>query len=573
MTMNNQRPFYFFLSSVMLLISVSFCSQAKVTELTATVDKNPALIGESIVLEVVANDSVDQGGLDTSALLKDFVVGRTSVSRQTQMINFNTTQTTRWQTILIPRNPGQFTIPSFEINGVRSNPINLQILPESRATQRQQQDVFITTEIDKTELYLQQQATYTVKLHIAQDLQRGSLTEPQLADATIQQIGKDKEYSQLVNGKRYRVVERNFAIQPQRSGAYVIEGPVFQGEIVTRSRGSNLFNMFNETKPISRLSPKLSIEVLPIPDDYAGHWLPSEYVALTEEWQPQQSEYILGEPITRTVTLTAIGVSEEQLPEIAADYPNQVKVYPDKSDTTTVERDNQLIAQRIDSFAIVSTQTGAIKLPEIKIPWFNSKTGKQEFVTLPEKRITILPDPNQQTAPIIANPIPVETNLQPEVPELSAIQTVENPLWQIATVLFAGVWLLTALGWIFHVRKISKVPLQKTANQSKLEATEAALWQQLKQAIKQQDAAKTNSLLLPWLISALKRDWTNIQQAVNYIGNENFAAAVSNLQQNLYAQNSADWDAKQLSDCVKSIRKKTQAKKKTVKQLPALYPA
>ena len=60
----------------------------------------------------------------------------------------------------------------------------------------------------------------------------------------------------------------------------------------------------------------IKLNVKPIPIDYQGQWLPSELLSLHQEWQPSPDEFKVGEPITRTITLTVAGLSEEQLPEI-----------------------------------------------------------------------------------------------------------------------------------------------------------------------------------------------------------------------------------------------------------------
>jgi hypothetical protein len=128
---------------------------------------------ESFNLTITANDDVDRSAFDPSVLMKDFVVGRTSVSTQTQMINFNTTRTTIWTTLLIPRKQGRFTIPAFNVDGQSTQAISLMVVPVSANASAQSRDIFITTELDVPEAYLQQQLRYTVKLYLGQDLQRG----------------------------------------------------------------------------------------------------------------------------------------------------------------------------------------------------------------------------------------------------------------------------------------------------------------------------------------------------------------------------------------------------------------
>ncbi len=99
-------------AAILYLLLVSLCgwalpAQAEVTEVQAVVDKNPAMADESITLRVIANGDADRNAFDPSPLLKDFVVGRTSVSSQTKMVNFSTSRTTTWSTTLIPRTEGK----------------------------------------------------------------------------------------------------------------------------------------------------------------------------------------------------------------------------------------------------------------------------------------------------------------------------------------------------------------------------------------------------------------------------------------------------------------------------------
>jgi len=101
--------------------------------------------------------------------------------------------------------------------------------------------------------------------------------------------------------------------------------------------------------------------------------------------------FVAGEPVTRIVTLTALGVVEEQLPDIPEFYPPNFKLYPDQSNTTTVEKDQSLISQRQTSLAIIPTQPGNFVLPEITIPWFNTLTQQTEYATIPARSITVAP--------------------------------------------------------------------------------------------------------------------------------------------------------------------------------------
>jgi len=150
-----------------LFIGLVFSTQSfALTQVTASIDKNPVVIKESLVLTVIADDDVDANALDTSALLGDFIVGRTSVSSHTSMVNFSTSRTTKWTTLLVPRREGQLIIPALTVANQKTAPISLVVLGKSDQTTRQQ-DIFLTTEVSAENVYVQQILTLTVKLHFA----------------------------------------------------------------------------------------------------------------------------------------------------------------------------------------------------------------------------------------------------------------------------------------------------------------------------------------------------------------------------------------------------------------------
>ena len=450
-----------------LLISLlPWLAQADVTSVTATIDKNPVMLDEAIVLTVVAEGDAERDAFDSSVLLGDFVVGRTSVGSQTSIVNFSTRQTTTWSTTLFPRSVGDFTIPAFTIEGKSSAPITVKVIPVQQGSDAPARDYYVATEVSQSDVYLQQQLRYTVKLYLASQIERGSLQAPELENAQIQQLGEDKQYTELVNGKRYQVIERNFAILPQQSGEFTIRGPVFSGEVIAANTNQR-FGFFNRTKTINRVGPDVDISVKPIPANIDYHWLPSEFVQLDENWQTE--EFVVGEPVTRTLTLTAVGVVEEQLPEIEQIYPPAFKLYPDQPGSATAERDNRLIVQRTESVALIPTQPGEFIIPEVKIPWFNTASGITEYATLPTRTITVAPAANmgnespgttpetqvtppvspqntaEQNTPALPDNQPTALNAQP-----SSVAEQGIDLWHW---ILAGLWLLTAAGWFVYAQR------------------------------------------------------------------------------------------------------------------------
>jgi hypothetical protein len=548
--------------------------QAQSIVVSASVDKNPVMVGESFILTVVANGEIDRGAFDSSLLMKDFVVGRTSVSSQTKMVNFDTTRSTTWSTILIPETKGRFTIPSLNVGTAKTKPIEVLVIAASASSASSGRDLFITTNVDVEEAYLQQQIRYTVKLHLGKDLQRGSLSSPTLENADIRQIGKDKEYNEIVDGRRYRIIERSFAIIAQQSGAFTIKGPLFEGEVIDNSRQS--FGFFNRSKAVNRVGPSQNISVLPIPSNYDQHWLPSEFVQLDDEWQGNTREFIAGEPITRTITLTAIGVVEEQLPEITSNYPNSVKTYPDQAETTTVEKDDTLIAQRKESIAIIPSQAGQLVIPQVRIPWFNTLTQKTEFAVLAEKTLQILPaitqpssaiplSPSMQGAPAIA---PQE--LMPAGANYQSINMPQYWLWLTASLLI--LWLVTLLLWWKHVSRLKTTIKGENNSSTKDIQSEQSLWQSLENALNKNAALDTQKYLPLWLGHFIQDKNAPLAQSLKAIDNQSLNAAVNILLASLYSKKQSKWQSTELQQILRKMRKNGNIDPHKKYNLSPLYP-
>jgi hypothetical protein len=563
----------FFISLLLTLTMASFAVSAQVTQLTASVDKNPVLLDESVVLSVTAKGDASRDAFDPSILGKDFVVGRTSVSSQTQMINFDTTRTTTWNTILIPRKKGRFTIPSFTVEGQSSQPITLMVLPVSASNNSESRDVFVTTEVDIAEAYLQQQIKYTIKLHLARDLQRGSLSAPSLENGEIRQIGKDGEYADIVDGKRYRIIERTFAVLPQKSGAFTIKGPLFEGEVIEDRQ--QRFGFFNRSKTISRVGPDQEINILPIPGDFNGSWLPSDYVELSEQWQPGDGKFTVGEPITRTLTLTAVGVIEEQLPEIGSLYPDSVKVYPDQADTTTVEKDNTLIAQRKETVAIIPSQAGKLQIPAVSVPWFNILTKQVEYAQLPARTIDISPGAAAQSSTIAPiSPPPKNTLLPPtgidgQNPVQSDLSSIPPSFWSVSSWILLVLWLLTVLAWAWQSRPKVAGRIAKT---SAADNSEKPAWKKLEQTLVQGKQGEITPALVDWLQIILHMPQANLSALQSSINLPQLNIAIDHLFAHRFGCSQDKWSASELHQTLKNIRENERETDPPTKTLEPLYP-
>jgi hypothetical protein len=527
------------------------------TELKVSLDKNPLLLGETAVLELVADDQVATQP-DFSVLDKDFIVQGPSLGQQMQIVNGKASRTTSWRLLLKAKQSGTFVIPAFEIEGVSSTAIEVEVVEGSAQTQTANDaQLFLQSSLDSTQLYVQQLAYLEVKIFFQGDLQRGSLSEPKVDGLSIEQLGKDKEGTELVNGERYRTFTRQYRLIPERSGTFVLPGSTLSGEMLDRNSGR--YDYFAQTKAVSATANDLSIEVAAKPDNFPGDWLIADLVSLNEEWSPASDKLTQGEPVTRTITITALDVAEHQLPDLTLDAPEGVKLYKEQPHAKQAERNGTLVSQKVFSMAVVANKAGELVLPEVKLPWWNKKTNSVHYATLPEKRLTVEVNPElpQQSATAVVVP----------TTQAPLIETTETTPWQwnYTSTLISLLWLgsVVLLLWF----RPTKTLVAKTAVQNAGAAK--ANPKKLQQACHTNDATAARQWLMLWAQQQFGRPPASLTELAEWCKDAAFTEQLQLLNQQLYQKEQQSWQGKALWICWSEL----SVEKATYKSvLPELYP-
>ena len=531
------------------------------TKLEASVDKNPVLAGEFFMLNISVDDTVKGEQPDTSSLLKDFVVGPTSLSSRTNIINGSINKQTTWSVKLMTRTEGDYTIPAFSVAGLTSQPIKLKVAKRSVDADKNN-EIFLKTSLSSNSLFVQEAGVYTVKLYLAKELLDGSLSTPSMEDAQLTQLGKQTESYELVDGKRYLVITREYLIQPQKSGAYTIAGPAFQGRVQQNYRQLE----------VSALGDDQQVEIKPIPSDYKGAWLPSELVNLDEEWQPNDNTVEVGTPITRTITLTALGVTKEQLPEISMPTIDGIRSYPDKKENNNAVRDGRVVSQQTASYALLPQKPGTYTLPEIKLPWFNTKMNRISLATLPKRTITVTPS---TTAPntAIANPQP-STNNSPTLENISNQATGTQP---IETKSDTPLWLIVvaALGYILWIGTVIFYLISRSTKntteklQLNTRGTSQPSLNELKALAKTHDVKAFYTALNNFSVKVTHKNVGAIDELCIRVNSSELNGLISQLQAQLYSNKGANTDLNAIIKIIEIYQ--TQASKSQQAVLKDLY--
>lgn len=559
-----------------LLILVSPLAAAQTAEVIASVDKNPVIQGEPFTLTVTINDDVSQAAWQPEEQLRDFRVLNVRSSRRTSVINGETSRTTSFIVNLqAPDMAGIVRIPPLQIGNASSNAIELTILDAATSTDElEQRPAFIRTSLESNQVYVQQQFKLVARLYLSANLHSGNLVAPELDDAEVSQFGQDEESYEIINGKRYQVFQRTYLVTPLRSGELTIRGPIFEGQI-SRESGRSVFSSIATTQPVSAAAAPKSINVLARPGDWTGHWLPSELVSLSVERANPEATVEVGQPITLTYRLTAIGVSPEQLPELNFDGLTDVSVYPEAAEFASTTRNGRVIAQRSQTVAIIPRSSGELTLPALDVAWFNTRLQQKQLASSQPIVVNVQPAPNapseaeQQTAePDSAISADSKPSAEHDAP--TALAPLQSHYFILAVV-FAGLWLLTLIVWAWWWLRQQRSK-SVSAHAEQVHKPNHA-WQQLQQAALANDAVATEQALRDWAHQQLSLPMHDLREIAEHFKHQPLHSQIDHLQRCRYASADKSWlEGKALLRALKAAQKHLKQQPKAKPSLSPLYP-
>ncbi|HSM10856.1 MAG TPA: BatD family protein, partial [Lysobacter sp.] len=296
-------------SRVLLVLLLSLVSLNVAAQARAWLDRDRIGDGETVTLNI---ESTGAGTPDYSPLQQDFIVSGNTSRRQFEMVNGRSSSRTLYAVALRPRRDGVLTVPALEVGGARTQPLSLVVTPgRAQLPSRAGDDVFIESQADDPDPYVQQAVGWVVRLYSAVPLVSGQLEQPAPKGASLQQVGDDARYSRQIDGRRYDVVERRFLLIPERSGSLTIPSATFAGRGVAGFFDDFLGAGRNALQ--ARSAPRF-LQVRAAPANAPQPWLPLHDLQIRYQSTPQ--ELRAGSAATLTVEVTADGATAAQMPEL-----------------------------------------------------------------------------------------------------------------------------------------------------------------------------------------------------------------------------------------------------------------
>ena len=507
---------------VLTLLTLLVLSAVTLAEIRSDVDRETIGMGESLRLTITGDASERLDQLDLAALQFDWEILSSSSSTNTSFINGSRSTTRTLSLDLLPLRDGILSIPSLSTGGNRTTPIAITVNPQT-VSAGGDDSVRFSIEIDKRDVYIQEQVILTVTIEQAINLDGAEVTQLELSGAMVEELTR-RNFQRQINGRLWRVTQLRYAIYPQQRG--ILEIPslsltareVLPGRSLLGARLGKRFRLSEDT---------IAITVKPVPEDFPGDvWLPASSLELAQSWSTPPESMEIGDSTTRTLTLAAEGLLSSQLPSITSMSDSSkitgIRVYPDQESSDQIERTDGFLGQRTRSEALVASGSGSWTLPEVRVPWWNTETDSLQFAILPSTTISV-------GSPVVHSPVQT-------ISSGAETQSQEAPVWLNA---LAGLgWLLALLFafmlWRSRDRKVIDVSIENT------EETLRPLLTAMKAATSQNDASETRRLLLRWATLHYQQPVRTLDQ-LKGLCQSGLADEVSALEISIYSHTNEVW--------------------------------
>jgi len=528
-------------------------------------------LDEAFQLVFSASGNTD-GTPDFSPLDQDFEILSQSQSSQSSWVNGKSSQRINWILNVMARRAGRLAVPEIAFGSDRSVVMEIEV-QEEQASSGARPELFLEVAVDSNTPYVQTQVIYTWRIYTRVNLSAANMSEPTLENALVVGLGDNRRYRKQLDGVDYQVIEGRYALFPQQAGELTIPSLALTAEVLSTQPpqpGMNRFFNFQRTTTRRVKSEALSLQVKGVPDAFdQGPWLAASQLELSQSWSNESLQIKVGEPLTRTLTLRAVGVPKSQLPDIGMGLNNaNLKTYPEQPLASERAFENGLSSIREQKVAIIAAVAGRYRLPEISVRWYNTQNGKIEIAKLPEVTITAVAVPGM---PVVTPPDAGRAAPEPGIEPGVSVEPRggSEPAWKWIALLLAIGWVLTLIWLWYRSRRQSAIIQQESSATSRYKPQLRKFAARLKLACLDHDAQQAGQTLREWGMESFAA--SNLME-VALASPAPLQQHIIRLNQSLYSGGEQEWDAQALFREFKALEKQVADEVPGVDPLRPLYP-
>ncbi len=382
----------------------------------AVLETNEISQGETVNLQLILSDSEAQptanADPDLSPLQGTFEVLSSQKSVSSRYINGKASAQIIWTYLIEPQQPGQLTLPALALttaNGVlHTQP---QTLIVNASSQSRSDSPKLEASVSKPHPYLYEPVYYTMRFY-----HFGNLSDLQAIPPSnnvilepLKELTTNRQ--QQIDGKNVMVTDVVYLVTPTAPGAWALDASKVKGLKADKRNHSNnnsFFSFDTNFRPFTTTSNPVALDVR-APTQQP--WLPAKNVTLTQRWETAIDKAVpRGEPLVRTLVLTAEGVGAQPLPKLEEllTSNDEFRVRSPKPETERkFQADHKTpLSVVTQTFSLIPLKTGTITLPALRISWWDIEKQQMRWAELPAQTLNVVENPQLVTATAPPNSVP-----------------------------------------------------------------------------------------------------------------------------------------------------------------------
>lgn len=398
--------------SWMVLLPVTFALLAPAQgrgdiTVQASVDSNRVAVGESLTLsiEVQGAQDVPAPTLNVSGFQGHYLGPSTQIS----IVNGSMSASVTHRYTLIARQAGALTLGPFavEYRGRRyqTDPITVTVTPPGQRPQLPGagqvaaggQDIYLTLQPHKTEMYVGERVPLDIRLLIG----RARIDNPQFPQVNLdglvmEKLGQPRQTEEIVEGRRFTVLRFATTITPLRPGEILL-GPATMGmNVLVSRRGDPFADFFAQGRPFEAHAEAVKLTVRPLPAEGKPAGFSGAIGRFDFKLDVRPTELNAGDPVTIRTEIGGTGnLDGVEAPRVRVD--ERFRSYDPQPVKEGLQGGHRGFEQ-----VVIPKQAGELEIAPLEFSYFDPEAGRYVTITRGPIRLTVRAAAQPQSAGVFS---------------------------------------------------------------------------------------------------------------------------------------------------------------------------
>jgi hypothetical protein len=467
-----------------VLFIISFLNAENVS-LSSEVNKKTVALDDNIVLTVTVSGDAKDIPQPNIPQIDGFTIYSSGRSQNISIINGKVSSSLTYNYVLNPKSIGKYSIGAITVNYKGQNystqPIQVEVTTAGTQSTLSQnsgtgtantsnaKSVFVTTSVDKNNVYVNEPITLTFRFYSRVNLlSNPGYSPPSLVGFFAEDLPPQKNFVEAYKGVNYRVSEIKTALFPASSGKYTIGPAQVECNIQDFSNddADDFFSgFFAQGKSVRLQSDPIIINVKPLPDSGKPNSFNSSVGNYSMNVSVDKKNIELGDVIDLIIEIKGEGNIKSISEPILKDISNFKKY--DTIASLNISKDGYKVrGSKVFKIVLMPKVSGKLSLPNVEFSFFDINTKTYKKLYSPQITVNVKPNSKSNTAVYSSANINEPEKIKLISTDIRFIKDKTclcfgNPIilkkwWYIFILLLFPVLYLCIIGWNFYKSSIQR---------------------------------------------------------------------------------------------------------------------